>query len=222
VHSLRLLVRKFWKKTSYSSLIIFLIVAVSAALCVLIFSRTSGGSVSKGGVQNRVVSSPSEQKPGQNYRWQGSPKEPKKIVIASIGVDGFVQKVGVDQNKEVAVPNNIHIGGWFTQSMLPGEKGLSIIDGHVDGKTQDGIFANLVKIKPDAEVSIEFGDSSKKVFRVLAVDEVEEASAASILFSQNPKVANQLNLITCGGDFNEKTRRYEKRVIVSTKLQSPN
>ena len=195
-----------------------MVVAVSVSLCALIFSRTPRGSFSKGGVQNRVVSSPSEQKPGQNYRWEGSPKDPKKILIPSIGVNGYMQNVGIDQNKAVAVPNNIHIAGWFTQSVRPGEKGLSVIDGHVDGRTQDGIFVDLAKVKPGAEVKVEFGDDSSKVFKVMAVDELEEAKAASVLFSQNPKVANQLNLITCSGNFNKSTKRYEKRVIVSTEL----
>lgn len=164
------------------------------------------------------TSAPSEKKPDGNYRWQGSPNDPKRIIISSLSLDGYVQNVGIDQNKAVAVPNNIHIAGWFTESVRPGEKGLSIIDGHVDGQKSDGIFSGLASIKPGALVGIEYGNGSKKEFRVMRVEEVDEAKAASVLFSQSPKSTNQLNLITCSGNFNKGTKRYEKRVVVSTEL----
>lgn len=65
------------------------------------------------------------------YSWKGQKNDPKRIVISKIGVDSLVQNVGVDQNQQIAVPNNIHIAGWFIDSVRPGESGLSIIDGHV-------------------------------------------------------------------------------------------
>src|SRR5690606_1027811 len=93
------------------------------------------------------VDTPSETKPGPEGGWRGAAHEPKKIVIPSIGVDGFIQKVGVDQNAEIAVPNNIHKAGWFVDSVLPGERGLSIIDGHLSGRQNDGIFKSLAKLE---------------------------------------------------------------------------
>jgi hypothetical protein len=52
----------------------------------------------------------------------------------------------------------------------------------------------------------------------MSVDTVDENKATGYLFSQNPKVVKQLNLITCGGDYDKKSHLYSKRVIVSSEL----
>lgn len=161
---------------------------------------------------------PDERKPDNNYKWVGGPEDPKKINIPSANIEGYIQKVGVDQKKQVAVPNNIHIAGWFTESVRPGQLGLSIIDGHVTGPTADGIFKNLLGVKPGATYTIEFGNGSTKTFEVLTVKEVPVNQAASVVFSQEPKQSHQVNLVTCSGPFNRAANQYENRVIVTSKL----
>lgn len=161
---------------------------------------------------------PSEAKPDNAYKWQGSATDPKKIIIPSIGVEAYLQNVGVDQNREVAVPSNIHMGGWFVDSVRPGAKGLSIIDGHLNGVREDGIFINLAKVKPGDTYTIEFGDGSRKQFKVTSTKTVPLKDAASVLFSQDPSLTNQLTLITCGGTWDGQKRIYDKRVIVTSEL----
>ncbi|MCA9347975.1 class F sortase [Candidatus Saccharibacteria bacterium] len=153
-----------------------------------------------------------------NYNWRGGVEDPKKIIMPSIGVDSFIQQVGVDQNDEVAVPNNVHLAGWYVESARPGRQGLSIIDGHVNGRTAEGVFRNLEKLVKDDEVGIEFGNGEIKNFKVIETHRAKVDEAASILFSQKPKVYSQLNLITCVGEFDRETRRYQERLIVYTEL----
>lgn len=161
---------------------------------------------------------PSEERPSDTYDWRGSAHDPKKIIISIIGVDAYIQNVGVDQNQEVAVPNNIHMGGWFVDSVRPGEKGLSIIDGHLNGNSRDGIFIDLEKVTTGDTYVIEFGDGSKRDFRVKDVKIVDLEDAAGVLFSQDPSIASQLTLITCGGTYDKQARLYDKRVIVTSEL----
>jgi len=161
---------------------------------------------------------PSEEKPNKDYVWRGSLQDPKKIVIPSIGVDAYIQNVGIDQKNEIAVPNNIHIAGWFADSVLPGKKGLSIIDGHLDGLTQNGIFDHLIQVQPGVTFSIEFGDGTIRLFKVRSVHAVPLDSAAEMLFSQDPSLSNELKLITCGGQYNKNTHLYDKRIIVSSTM----
>ena len=165
---------------------------------------------------------PSEIKPDKNtYQWKGVANDPKLIIMPTIGAEGFIQKVGTDQNKQVAVPNNIHLAGWFTDSVRPGDKGLSILDGHVDGvNTKEGVFGRIAKLAVNDLFGIELGDGKKLSYKVIAVASIDENKAAAVLFSQNPKIVSQLNMITCGGKFNRTTHSYDKRVIVSAELQS--
>jgi LPXTG-site transpeptidase (sortase) family protein len=161
---------------------------------------------------------PIEEPPPKDYKWSGGESDPKRIILPTVSVDGFVQRVGVDQNKEVAVPDNIHMAGWFINTAQPGQKGLSVIDGHVDGREQGGIFRRLKELRKDDEFQIELGSGDIKRFKVMQITEVNAKEAASILFSQSPKVTSQLNLITCGGTYDKASQRYDKRVIVSASL----
>lgn len=162
---------------------------------------------------------PEENKLGVNdYDWQGKDDEPRYINLPTIGAAGYIQKVGVDQNKQVSAPTNISLAGWFVEGARPGERGLSIIDGHVDGARSDGIFKDLAKLQKDHIFTVELGNDKLLQYRVIAIQTVDTKDAATILFSQNPATRSQLNLITCGGNFDTDSRLYDKRVIVSSEL----
>ncbi len=164
---------------------------------------------------------PSEEEPDDNYQWQGSSDDPKYIRLPSIDSGGYIQNVGIDQNQQIAVPDNVHKAGWFINSVRPGEMGLSIIDGHVDGATsRNGIFMHLEYINSGDEFEIEMGDGRILTYRVMEVVSMHESEAASVLFSQHPQVSHQVNLITCGGLFDQESRSYDERVIVSAELVS--
>lgn len=156
----------------------------------------------------------------KKYKWQGAPDEPKRIVIKSLGVDALVQQSGVDQNKNMAVPNNIHLAGWFVDSSKPGQKGLSIVAGHVSGPTTDGVFKRLGELKNGDTFSVELGNGDVKNYKVIQTKTVKESEAAGVLYSQNPKTASQVNLITCTGNFDSAKNQFEDRVIVYGALQS--
>lgn len=154
-----------------------------------------------------------------NYNWKGSAEEPKKIRISKLGVDAFIQKAGVDQNKAVAVPNNVHLASWFADSAKPGQSGLSIVDGHVTGRTAEGVFKNLTKLVKDDTFEIEQGNGTVRKYKVVEKVELKESESAAYLFSQKPEIKSQLNLITCGGNFDKSVGKYENRVIVAASLQ---
>lgn len=182
----------------------------------LIANQSSSGYKPNSETVSYSTGDPSEVKPNPaRYKWQGADDEPKYIDLPTIASGGFIQKVGVDQNKQVAVPDNIHIAGWFVDMVKPGQNGLSIIDGHVDGRGRAGIFNNLINLKQNDKFTVELGNGSKLTYKVMDVKSVKTAEAANLLFSQNPKVKKQLNLITCGGNFDTQSRQYQERVIIS-------
>ena len=142
---------------------------------------------------------------------------PRRIILPSIGAEGCIQKVGVDQNNAVAVPSNIHLAGWFVNSVRPGEQGLSIIDGHVQGKYETGIFKNLDKLRPGDSFEIEFGDHSTKKFEVVSVQLLSINETTKQMFKPVDSIEKQLNLITCGGRFDKNSQQYDSRVLIASK-----
>lgn len=151
-----------------------------------------------------------------SYVWKGASNDPKYLRIPALHINAFVQNVGIDQYHQIVAPNNIHIAGWFTESVRPGSAGLSIIDGHLDGAQSAGIFASLSSITTGTKYELELGNGTLLHYTVLSVQTVGLDEAANILFSQDPAVKNQLNLITCGGPFDQKTHSYIQRVVVAS------
>lgn len=201
----------------------FIGLALVATGLTAIINGRAAGSTSVPVVSEIVTSDtaePSETKPSKNEysSYTVGPKDPRTISIPDLDVYGLVQKVGLTKAKAIAVPTNLHFAGWYVGSVAPGEKGLSIIDGHVLGRTSGGVFSKLPVAKTGQEITIEFGDKSIKKFSVIAVKTVPENDAANALFYRDKITERQLNLITCTGKFNSKTQTYDDRVIVIAKF----
>lgn len=140
--------------------------------------------------------------------------QPQYITLPTIHAEGYIQAVGVDQNGAVAAPTNVTLAGWYANMLAPGKNGLSIIDGHVDGKTAPGIFYNLRKLAAGDPFEVALANGQVVPYRVKSVSQVAAASAASKLFARDTSIAGQLNLITCGGAFNRTSGVYNNRIIV--------
>ncbi len=166
----------------------------------------------------RSIDNPSETPIDPKAKYTVPADIPRQIVLPSINTQGFIQRVGIDQNKAVAVPTNIHLVGWYVNSAKPGHEGLSIIDGHVGGRYGDAVFKHLNDLKAGDEFTVEYGDYSKKTFAVMSVKTLSVAEATQALFTSDSSVKNQLNLITCGGAYDAKTNQFNQRVIVTAKL----
>lgn len=194
-----------------------MVIVMFGTLAVLKKGNQPGSVPTARQVITYSTDTPDEEKPGKDFVWSGLAGDPKSISLQTIGASGYIQNVGVDQKKAVAVPNNIHMAGWYVDMAKPGDQGLSIIDGHVNGRKNDGIFKNLIKLKKGDVFSITFGNDTNKSFEVDEVVSVKTEDSASVLFSQKPGILNQLNLITCGGTFDTSKQQYDQRIIVIAK-----
>lgn len=82
------------------------------------------------------------------------------------------------------------------------------------GRRNDGVFKNLEKLSAGDQYTIEFGDGTVKKFKVKAKNSVPVKQSVGVIFSQDPKITSQLNLVTCSGSYDEKTHAYTERLIV--------
>lgn len=201
----------------------FALMVLTAAMVMVAIWHIDNPPVSTADAKPSVITvstdTPGEDKPGNDYLWRGSANDPKRITMPGIDLKAFIVQVGVDQNKQIAVPNNIHIAGWFVDSVKPGDKGLSIIDGHVNGRKEKGVFKDIERLKAGDQYRIDFADGLVREFVVRAVTVVPNADAAGVLFSQDPTIERQVNLITCAGRFDPAARIYDKRVIVVSEFK---
>lgn len=88
----------------------------------------------------------------------------------------------------------------------------------MSGRSADGLFKNLNTLVENDTFTVERGDGTMLQYKVMQVTTVPEAESAELLFSQNPKIKSQLNLITCGGTFDRASNQYTERTIVTSQL----
>ena len=164
---------------------------------------------------------PSETPPSDSCKEQAvAPSDPHVLKMPSIGVDSCIQKVSTDQNGDIAAPSNVHLAGWYVKSVTPGEKGISLIDGHVSGRYSEAIFKRLKDLSPGTQVSVQRGDGQVVYFEVVDVTSYPAEKVMDALFNPLEGVDSQLTLITCGGKFDRQSQTYADRVVVRAKLIS--
>lgn len=155
---------------------------------------------------------PSEQPVPDNYSVPAD--KPQSIQLPTIKTEGFIQQVGVDKDNQMVVPSNVNMAGWYTKGSLPGDAGISIIDGHVHGLYAKGIFYDLGKLKSNDTFTVTYGDKSVRKFKVKQVQTVSTKEADTALFVRDKTFPKQLNLITCTGRFDKDSKTFDSRVIV--------
>lgn len=163
------------------------------------------------------ITKPDEKPVSKSAAYDVPADQPKRITIPSIGVDGFIQQVGESKQKEVGTPSNVNYAGWFVGSAKPGDKGLSIIDGHVSARYGSALFTKLGNLQKGDEVTVQFGDDSLRKFEVIERRELPKVQAGQFLLQKRRDIDSQLNLITCGGLFDKGSQQYNNRVVVVTK-----
>ena len=143
--------------------------------------------------------------------------QPRVIQIPSLDIEGYVQRVGLDQSGTMSTPNNINFAGWYVNNPVPGKSGVSVINGHAGGKYSDGIFKYIGQLKENDIIRVQMGDMSWREFGVTSVKSYPVDESAVPLFADDPKIDKELHLITCDGVFDDTAQSYDLRTIVVAK-----
>lgn len=141
------------------------------------------------------------------------------LIIPSISVATFIQNVGLTADGDMGVPTSADEAGWYKYGPKPGEKGNSVIAGHVDtGKgSKAGIFWDLDKLRPGDSIFVVNQEDQTLHFKVTSkASYTPENAPLEKIFGSNEK--SSLNLITCEGRWDSSTRSYSHRLVVFTEL----
>lgn len=143
-----------------------------------------------------------------------APELPRIIRITNLKVEARIIPLGVTANNELKAPSSIFDAGWYQGSARPGETGAVLINGHVHGPTQPGVFVGLKKLRSGDKISIERGDGKVLTYHVVksqsySKDNVDMGAAFSSAEPGKPG----LNLMTCDGAYDAQGH-YANRLIV--------
>jgi LPXTG-site transpeptidase (sortase) family protein len=140
--------------------------------------------------------------------------DPVGLRIERLGVDAPVDPYGIAPDGQMAIPNNVADVAWYEPGPGPGETGSAVMAAHVAlGSQGRGVFYDLKLLEPGDVVYVARSDGSEQAFQVEeSVTYLKSELPLESIFSRDgPPV---LTLITCGGDLNSSTRRFNSNVVV--------
>ena len=139
---------------------------------------------------------------------------PVRLVVPSLGVDAPVEPVGVRDDGQMALPEDVDRLGWYRFGPVPGTDGSAVVAGHVDDARQGlGALAPLRSAEPGAEVVVTDAAGSASRWRVVSREVVgKQALPLDRLFARSGPP--RLVLVTCGGPFLSGVGAYRDNVVV--------
>lgn len=140
---------------------------------------------------------------------------PVHLIIPKIYVDTELEQVGLTPKGEIGIPNGRLNAAWFLHSVRPGEVGSAIITAHY-GFWKDGtatVFNRLDQLNKEDQIFVEDTNGVIRTFVVQKLQSFDAEESVPEVFGSNDE-KRRLNLITCEGVWNEKTKSYPKRLIV--------
>jgi hypothetical protein len=143
---------------------------------------------------------------------------PVRLVLPAAGLDAPIDQVGVRDDGQMAIPENVDRVGWYRFGPAPGQPGSAVLAGHVDDDQQGlGVLARLRTAEPGDEVRVTDADGTTTRWRVVARETItKEVLPLAELFRRDGPP--RLTLITCGGPFLPEFGSYRDNVVVVAEL----
>lgn len=158
------------------------------------------------------------QKPRPVERSHPRLREPIALHIPDMGVESEIVRTGMDQARNVVVPEDVLVTGWFDGSRrLDARHGSTVIVGHRDSAVQgSGALDRIEEVPVGADIEIIAADGEEHEFTVESVELIDKSELpdeAARVFSRHGPY--RLVLITCGGAFDSDAGSYLSNVVVT-------
>jgi LPXTG-site transpeptidase (sortase) family protein len=153
--------------------------------------------------------------PPAERRQRDSGSRPVRLLIPKIRVSAPFVPLHVDRSGQLQAPpaDDVNLVGWHAEGAAPGERGTSIIAGHVDTKTSPAVFARLGELEKGDVFHVVRADRGRASFVVDAVETFKKDDFPDkrvYTDASRPEV----RLITCAGDYDRRLMDYTENLVV--------
>ena len=136
---------------------------------------------------------------------------PAALAIEDLGISQGVIPVGLEDDGTMEVPDVSDIG-WYLHGATPGRPGATVLVAHVWWNKTPGPFRRLGALEPGARIEVAGDGDTVHEYTVVERTMYDKDSLPDDLWrNSGPET---LVLITCGGELNGATRRYEQNIVV--------
>lgn len=146
---------------------------------------------------------------------------PVSVEVTSVGISSTLLQLGKQPNGEVETPPGEpgSPAGWYKDSPSPGQRGSSVILGHVNStKSPVGVFYRLRELSVGQTITVTRSDHTAAVFTVDTVRTYHKSSFPTVEVYQNAD-RPEIRLITCGG-YDQASGEYLDNTVVFGHLVS--
>jgi hypothetical protein len=139
--------------------------------------------------------------------------EPVGLQIDTIDVSRYpVRSIGLQDNGQLEIPDETEIG-WYKYGATAGHPGSTVLAAHVNWKGSQGPFSQLGSVEPGDQIEVALDDGTTRNY------EVTERTMYGKLELPKERIwrntgAEELVLITCGGEFNPEIRSFKSNIVV--------
>ncbi len=200
-------------KSRLPSYILALILTLTLSSCG--FSTTTTSQASSSAVIARARAHPTIETTASGSVWK-----PVRLIIPAIGVNASVESVEILANGDLGTPtrNPWDDVGWYDLGPHVGERGSTVIDGHLDRPGgYPAVFWNLRNVHIGNEVMTINTQGQTLRFRVTRIA-FYPPQAAPLQEIFGNEEGSYLNLITCAGDWIPSQHQTTLRLVVYTTL----
>ncbi|MEU1046741.1 LPXTG-site transpeptidase (sortase) family protein [Streptomyces ambofaciens] len=201
-----------------------LMVLCAVALLILAVSLVGGNDTSADSARPPLPAHPgttaSSAPPATGAAGSALPRsKPVRLLIPEIAVDAPFTDLAIGDKGQLQPPpaGDTNLVGWYAKGVSPGEKGTSIIAGHVDTKTSPAVFARLDQLDKGDKFRVERADGREATFVVDGLETFAKDEFPSDRVygdADRPEV----RLITCAGDYDHKVKDYTDNLVVFAHL----
>ena len=143
---------------------------------------------------------------------------PNRIDIPRLKAVAPIVKVGTSPDRELEIPKNPKIVGWWSPGAKPGAgKGTAILAGHINYAGVNGTLSRIGHLQPGDEVDI-YGtqNAGGKAMVKFSVTGVRTYHKSSLPYQQifDQGSVGRIAIVTCGGPFDPSTGNYLDNIVV--------
>lgn len=141
-------------------------------------------------------------------------RPPTRVRVPGLGLDATVRPVGVGGERQMRLPADPRVLGWYRFGPAPGGDGSVVLAGHVDSRRFGvGPLAALQTIVVGERVEVVTGPGRVRSYRVDSIERFDRQALPAAVFTRTGP--ERLRLVTCTGPFLPDAGGYQQNLVVT-------
>ena len=142
------------------------------------------------------------------------PRPPSRLRVPSLGLDSAVLPVGVTEDRQMQLPDDPRVLGWYRFGPAPGGGGSVVLAGHVDSRAFGvGPLVALQSIAAGARIEVVSGTAGVRPYRVDSIERFDRQALPATVFARTGP--ERLRIVTCTRPYLPDEGGYQQNLVVT-------